>query len=655
MPYDKEQDDKKTVIKSGGKREQDEAEILARFDDEFNKMIAGRSEHEQDWNVCDWQIEANTYYDAYGRLQVNPPLEQSLRELATGRMSGKMNYTLEPIGKKPIAEDSIVAKYTLAHYIQAEKMHKKIMKARTECATYWTAVYYTGVIAQTTMNYRIKEDTEVESKNILRSTDYDEIKEYTYEFTGKNVPLRDFWLDENSLENNNIQEADKCVMKETMSVEKFKTQFDEDVFKGVEDIDEWYMDANPSYWESKQSPEKEVLIYYYFNQVTKDMWIIANRTKVIFAGKMTNKSGWLPFSSKQHYTNHKCFYWYGICHKVRYLKAYKAEMLQDILDQSKMWGFWVIAGNDNKTDESWIHEPGKINVMRFSWDTQNVRTYDFNPDLNKYYNILALLDDLVIQDTWENLKGTYTAVAEQLWTVEIIENSRMTRLATVDENDDHFLCDILTQILDNITQYASKMQSKTTVNEDWVEETEYPIIQIKDASVKKTDDGRTTIIKDHGEDWYFEFREDIIEWRYLVKVVTNSNINTQKTLEKNSITQYVNNFAMLANLNPELLQVEDVKWILDLMKTLYWYDDEFMIDTTRDKNKRINLEIMQAIQESIGLINNDNMQNETTPTNQSVLPNQAPAIPENQEIVPWQSTAGNQMPDSRGTGGWTLI
>jgi hypothetical protein len=80
----------------------------------------------------------------------------------------------------------------------------------------------------------------------------------------------------------------------------------------------------------------EVILYEYFNVVTKDYWIIANESIVIYIGKMLNKSGKLPFGVGQHYTNTKSFYGRGICHKVRYLKAYKAEMLQDMLDQSRM-------------------------------------------------------------------------------------------------------------------------------------------------------------------------------------------------------------------------------------------------------------------------------------------------------------------------------
>jgi hypothetical protein len=44
-----------------------------------------------------------------------------------------------------------------------------------------------------------------------------------------------------------------------------------------------------------------------------------------------------------------------------------------------------------------------------------------------------------------------------------------------------------------------------------------------------------------------------------VKVVTNSNVQTQKTLEKNSITQHVNNLATIANFAPQIIQEEDLR------------------------------------------------------------------------------------------------
>jgi len=63
-------------------------------------------------------------------LQVNPELEQALVELAVGRMSGRLNYNLEAIGKKPTVTDVLVAKNVLAHYMRAEQMHQKIKEFR---------------------------------------------------------------------------------------------------------------------------------------------------------------------------------------------------------------------------------------------------------------------------------------------------------------------------------------------------------------------------------------------------------------------------------------------------------------------------------------------------------------------------------------------
>ena len=163
---------------------------------------------------------------------------------------------------------------------------------------------------------------------------------------------------------------------------------------------------------------------------------------------------------KQHYTNYKSFYWRWIPAKVRYLKTYKAEMLQDLLAQSKMWWPNIIAWNNNTLSSEYLNNPGEVGIRQFSWDIQNIRTFQYSPDIQKYASILTLLDELVVQDTWENLKATYQAVAPQLRTVEIIENARATRLASVDENDDLFLTQILTCSLDNITQYAPKLQTK---------------------------------------------------------------------------------------------------------------------------------------------------------------------------------------------------
>lgn len=120
---------------SPGSAEED-GEIISKFKDCFAQMKSDREKYEQERDIDDGQMEANTYYDENGVLQVNPPMEQSLVELAMGRMAGKVNYNLEAVGKKPITEDLTVAKYTLAHYIRSEEFHEQMKTGRYTGAVY---------------------------------------------------------------------------------------------------------------------------------------------------------------------------------------------------------------------------------------------------------------------------------------------------------------------------------------------------------------------------------------------------------------------------------------------------------------------------------------------------------------------------------------
>lgn len=630
----------------------DHWEVLSKFRSCFSQMKSDRTKYEDERDIDDGQMEANTYYDENWVLQVNPPMEQALVELAMGRMAGKMNYNLETIGKKPVAEDIVVAKHTLAHYIRSEEMHEEIKTWRYTWWVYWTTMRYTWVIAKTEVFY---DPEEWEWEEVLRAQNYKERIEKTYKFTWCNVPLRAIRVSWDGLNSPDIQKASKVVWKESMSVEKCKIKFSDDMFN-LPDTIGTSIDESPDYWEQKPISVDEVQVYYYYDQTNKDFWIILNETDVIFVGKYTTKRGWLPFESKQHYTDYKSLYGKWICAKVRYLKAYKAEMLQDLLAQSKMGWPNIIAWNNNTLSSEYLNNPWEVGIRQFSWDIQNIRTFQYSPDIQKYASILTILDELVVQDTWENLKATYQAVAPQLWTVEIIENARATRLASVDENDDLFLSKILTCALDNITQYAPKLQVKTVTNEDGTKLVEYPIIHVKDFRAEETEDS-VTLIEDMGEQGYFEFKENMIKGKYLVKVVTNSNVNTQKTLEKNSITQMINNLQVLASIYPGLIEQEDIKWLWSVQKQLNGFDDKYDVDTTRDKLKKEAEELLIQIQTSLWLnqFNDPNAIQSNTPPASSTVPgwNQQPA-PGTNELIQGKLGWAGENPDMWATLRWNL-
>ena len=71
-----------------------------------------------------------------------------------------------------------------------------------------------------------------------------------------------------------------------------------------------------------------IIVHHYYNKNTKDYCIVANYAIIIFASKMFNRDGNLPFCLAQHYPVNNCIYGRGIPDKVRYIKAYKNHMMQ---------------------------------------------------------------------------------------------------------------------------------------------------------------------------------------------------------------------------------------------------------------------------------------------------------------------------------------
>lgn len=583
------------------KREDKEMEVLEKFLERFNDMEVAREPREKEREICDGQMEARSFYDENGTLQVNPPMEQDHVETTCGRFGGKMTYKLEPIWHQAVVEDQQASKYAVSHFVYAERMHKELSKMRYDKATYGTGIYFTWIVAESVKTVAFKEDAEVDASDALYNNEnYNEFTEENYYFTGHNIPIRSFWIDDRAIHkrwhDSKRHEAEDCVIKRTMSLEKFQETYqDNKYFMNIDKVTE-RADEDPDYGIHNHSLGDEVVLYHYYNAVTKDYWIIANKIEVIYIGKMMNKSGKLPIAVGQHYTNNTSFYGIGVCRKLRYIKAFKAELMQDMLNQSRMGWMSLITGNNGELDGHYFNDPSEINIIQYTQGVEQVKPLQFQPDMNKYQFVLWFLDDLAIQDTGENMKATYQPLAEQLGTVEIIENNRMARVATIDENDDNMLCDILTEVLSSISQFAPTLLKRTEKTaEGEVDKVIYPMIKVPNMQVKELWDGKMVFEEDEWEEWFFEFREKMITSKYYVKVTTGSNVNVMNTLEKNSITQFVQNMLNISQADPSLLQKEDRSGLVKHLKETYWYDEQFSSDTKRDKIRKEQTELMDMI------------------------------------------------------------
>lgn len=71
---------------------------------------------EKIWELCDAQVKSESYYDNDGVLNVNIPLEKTLREIYMGRTEGKVNFDIVPDGQANV-EDLQPSKYAMNFFL----------------------------------------------------------------------------------------------------------------------------------------------------------------------------------------------------------------------------------------------------------------------------------------------------------------------------------------------------------------------------------------------------------------------------------------------------------------------------------------------------------------------------------------------------------
>lgn len=391
-------------------------------------------------------------------------------------------------------------------------------------------------------------------------------------------------------------------MQENMSVEEVKARrWDQSGFF-LDEVNSVkpYTDSNP---QSNRNPilYDKVIIHYYFNRITKDYAIIANKKQLLYAGKMLYKHWQLPFSIAQHFPQNNSMYGISIPKKLRYIKLYKSNMLQNALDKTNMSAWINIGlGNSWEVDGDLYTSRWEINIWRFTNGLDNVKQFQLDGNINGQVAMMNIIDDLVIQDTGDNIKAPYTSPATTAFEVGVMEEKRAERNQSIEVLRNLCLDYALTLTLSNISQFAPSLLSKTTSKEtrngNIIEKIEFPMIKVPNVSVKKKK-GTVEFEENRGKFWFFELKEDTIQWEMKVRVVTPSTKTWLRSVEKNSITQMINNKMALVQLQAAWANPEEIKEMDEYMQLVYWYDERANATTKRDDIKQKNLEKIDQIKE----------------------------------------------------------
>ncbi len=412
-------------------------------------------------------------------------------------------------------------------------------------------------------------------------------------------------MDDRAINQNDIQKAEDCIYKERISKEEAELRYkDKKGYMRTDNITTT-PDIYPAAWQSNNVVNTDGLdIYYYYNKLTKDFWIIINKTDVLFQGKLLYSNGRLPFEAAQHYPRNDAFYGIGICQKIGYLKAYKSEMLQYMLDWASIssginmivWDGTMLNGQT---------QAGKVNIRQSTWDISQTQQVKLDGNVAQLSGLLTFLDDLVVQDIGENIKAPYSSPAWTLGEVEIMEENKAIRLKTVDIARDICMDNALTSMLQNIQDFAPALLKEIEKDDKGnIIKVTRPKIQIKDVSIKKKK-GKVVIEEDYGKYGFFELKPETIQGDMIVKVTTpNTWDKFLKSIAIKKYTDFVGNYSMLLNALPDEQKLELVKAyplsdVVEYMKDTFKIGESLIAKTKKSKTREENLKKIEMLREMV--------------------------------------------------------
>ncbi len=622
------------------------SDTLSKINKRIEDMKNERDQFLSERDICDLQYEAEVYEDNFGKLYVNTPMEQWLLEMELWRTSGLPVFDVKPDWYRTDIQKLETARYTLDFFLDKESFYKEYRYWRADKGKYGTSIFYTWIRLEIDeIPVFGGENDDLVNAFFNNNKQEKEIRK-SWLFTPKNIPIRTFLFDDRAMRQSDFDLAEDCVMIEFISKESLEQRY-----KGIE----WFnqkaiedampQDIEESIYGKKTNVNDMIVLYHYFNKITKQYAININKNAILYDGKMPYPDGKLPFVVTQHYPRNNCMYGIGIPRKVRMSKAYKNNMMQYIIDGARLWAGKLLATSSDTTDWDIYTVPGEISIARFTNNISDLRDIDTRTDMNWPLSVISLIDKEVRSDTGIDVSSVFEPPAEQLWTVEIIEENKQIRNKSIDELRDHAIDEAYTKVLQNIAMFAPKLlkESKPIKDDDGKKigevTTERPKIQIPNVRIEKK--GKTyTIEKEMWSYWYLDFEDWMLDAWLCVRVVTASTYNsTMAVIEKNKNNEMMAKYIELAQIPwmAQLLQEEiPLDQILQKRKVVYGLDDKQLVaDTKLDKERKANDEKIKWIQDLLKPTAND----------QSLQQNQTPWATEQ-----W---VAEQTPVMWGGEGWT--
>lgn len=580
-------------------------DMLSHINQRISDMKAERDKFLPEWDMCDIQYEAEVYEDNFWKLYVNDNMEQNLTEMELGRTAWLPVFDVKPDWYKTDTQILETSRYILDYFLDKEMFYKEYRDWKMWKAKYGTAVFYTGIRLEIDKIPKFDWENDNITDAFFNNNKQSEETRTNWLFTPKNVPLRLFLFDDRQMYQSNFDLIEDCVMIEFITKESLLIRYD-----GIKWFDKKVMEEametsveESAYW-TKSWQNEMVVLYHYFNKLDKTYAININQDALLYLWKMPYPDGKLPFVVAQHYPRNNCIYGIGIPRKVRMSKAYKNNMMQYAMDGAKLSSGRLIATSSQAVDWDIFVAPWEISIAQFTNNVSDMRDINTQVDIQWPLNMIAQIDRDVRSQTGIDLQSVFEPPADQLGTVEIIEENKQIRNKSVDELRDQAIDEAYTKTLNNIAAFAPElMREKKTIKVEGKDAGEvtvaYPQIQIPNVKIKQKKN-EVTIEKSMWTYGYLTFEPWVITTWLSVRIVTATTYNsTMAVIERNKNDNMIKKYIEMAQIPwmIELMQEElPLKQILEKRKRVEWLDDKQMVaDTTVDKINKKNDEKFQNL------------------------------------------------------------
>lgn len=583
------------------------SDVLKRFDD----MKSARQQFDTEWDLCDEQYDAPVLWDANKNEYVlNSRMEQNFTEMYVGRTSDSLIYDVTPDTYDVSQEQLERNRYILDYYLDKECFYDEYSYWRQSKARYGTWLFKCTLRNDFERKYELAKQTidwergdGIYSQNKLQETSVEK-----WFFTPQNMKIRHLFIDDRILNQPKFELAEDCVEIEVYTEDYFKELYsmipgvDKSQVASVKAI----MNEDAAY--GLNNITGHVIVYRYYNRVTKELRIFANREHELLDMKMLYKFSWLPFAIAQHYPDDQCLYGIGVCKKLRSEKVHENNLSNYMMNAAKLSSMKVFRGTNNTSFVEWYPQlyPGEVNLLNFTSSVEQVSEVDMRVDMNGIMAWLDYINERKRENTNDDLKSPFEASDATLWQTEIKEQNKSIRYQAVDEKMYFALDRALTMTLSNIQQFAPIVLATYENVKGKKIRKKRPQIQLKNVKINRRNN---TIEEDYGNYGMLELSPETIGWESLVRIITPSTYNrVQKTIEKNKAKELLESYSTFLwvawQLWPEELQgvldAYPLEKVIEKFKQSFGHDDDtFIADTKKAKQRKKNKKRVKEILASL--------------------------------------------------------